>query len=411
MVRASDTDLSSAGPAGSAEEPHAENARRAWQHYAESRQLRPELLRDATYRAWKRCHALGASHHALAPRTLSPRATAALLEREERLIEAARPYLRALSQAAGRERHAATLADAEGTVLDVVGDEETVHSTPGFPGPGAVLSEAAAGANGIGTAIAEGVYVELIGPEHFMAGLQGYTCQGLPLRGPEGAVIGALATSVHRIQTANRIHEILICAAHGIEAELTHEQLERDVAHVVRESTPWVEQVELLRQDVVQLHSAGRLRLENAVRAIQNERPSSGLELVTLAERLIERFRRKAALWRDIAAGEVGAPQPVDLQGRVLDMVKLLRTELAIRQIRVSVRPHPPVHVLVDSRQLSRTLFHAFMQGLAASPLFGTLDLEVQVDPEHASASCLFSVADATPPPFPLARDVHPEAA
>ncbi|MFN6558622.1 MAG: hypothetical protein RMY28_002300 [Nostoc sp. ChiSLP01] len=122
----------------------------------------PDLLRADIYRAWERSHLQGANPHTLQAERLSSLDTERLLEKHTYLLNAVRPYFRILSQAAGRERHAVMLSNHEAILVDVIGDEQTIHGPEPFPLPGALLSEAVAGANGIGTTLAEENYTEIV---------------------------------------------------------------------------------------------------------------------------------------------------------------------------------------------------------------------------------------------------------
>jgi len=84
-----------------------------------------------------------------------------------------------------------------------------------------------------GHPLAEDGYVEIVGPEHFIAGFQQVTCQGIPLRDGAGQVVGALSTSVRRHEVSRRLHDMLLCAAHGIEAELLRASLEVRLADLL----------------------------------------------------------------------------------------------------------------------------------------------------------------------------------
>lgn len=384
-------------------EPNTETTREAWRWYVDTGELRRDLLREHIHRAWTRCHAAGASPLAMEARRLPPVETAELLARKHRLIEAARPYMRALSRAAGAERHAAMLADEAGVVLDVIGDEETVLRTEGFPGPGSLLDESIAGANGIGTPLAENAYVEVVGPEHFIEGFQVYTCQGLPIFGPRGEVAGILSASVRRIEAAERIREILICAAHGIESELRCAEIEEDVERMLRSGSDDEGTFEKLRQDIVQLHAAARVRLDEAVRAARRDRPQDVLDLVRVASRLIQRFQRKAELWRGIASDEIGIAGPVDLQQRLVDMAALLRTETAVRQVSAAVRAGPPLLVLADTRELSRRLFRSFLRAFETAPPGLPVEVSAEVDRGAGTATWAFSIDAGSCPSYPLA--------
>ncbi|MEA4907349.1 MAG: ATP-binding protein [Anaerolineaceae bacterium] len=79
------------------------------------------------------------------------------------------------------------LADAQGRLLRVSGDENALRWMERIGlAPGGDWSEAAAGTNGIGTALAVGRAVQVVGPEHLCDGWQDITCITVPIRYPWG---------------------------------------------------------------------------------------------------------------------------------------------------------------------------------------------------------------------------------
>jgi sigma-54 dependent transcriptional regulator, acetoin dehydrogenase operon transcriptional activator AcoR len=282
-----------------------DNVFSAWKKFIEAGNISEAEVSPSVLRAWKRSYEQGCSPFLMKASVLSPNETRQLLEDKKDFLQAAKPYLKALSRAAGNERHAAMLADENAIVLEIIGDEETVRD-PTFPGPGTLLSEELAGANGIGSALAENDYVELIGPEHYIQGFHVYTCQGLPMKSPEGKTIGILSTSVRRIEAAERIHEILICAAHGIEADLLRIRLEKEIANVLSNYKKDERPLEELRQDIVQIQSTARLKLEMAAMvASGTSKGEKVLNLIQAAETLSSQFQRNAILWRDLASDKL----------------------------------------------------------------------------------------------------------
>lgn len=363
--------------------PSTHSTSEVWRHYAVTGSLPESVLRAPVFRAWQRCDRAGASPFVMRAYELPPAQARSVFEQERDLIQAAAPYMRALSQAAGPERHAAMLGDSNATVLDVVGDEESVHGRQRVPGPGALLSEARAGANGIGSPLAEKGYIELVGPEHFIEGFHPFTCQGLPLYGPEGETVGVLSTSVRRVEASLRIREILICAARGIEAELMRRRLSADLQKLL-ESHGEAPVLEELEQDIVQLQGAARLRLEKAVRLARSDRQSEALRLVEAATGLIERFRLQSRLWRDIASSQTGSPRFLDLGQLVGSIAALLATEAAVRGIEVEILPSgSPVHVFADPWSLRRALFRIFLRAFDTTAPGKTLRVEVAMDERY----------------------------
>jgi transcriptional regulator of acetoin/glycerol metabolism len=361
------------------------STREAWRRYVSTGALDRTALRPPVLRAWERCHDLGASPEQPQAEALSPDATRRLLESRETLIRAARPYMTALSRAAGAERHAAMLGDESGIVLDLVGDEETVHGPEPFPGPGALLAEEVSGANGIGTPLAGEEYVELVGPEHFIGGFHVFTCQGVPFRGPDGSAVGVISTSVRRVEASARLREILVCAARGIEAELLRARLEDDVRKVL--ATASDSALARLRDDILQSLASARVRLDAAARRAPRRGLEATLGVVADAQRAIDRFGRQAALWRDLASAEVGADQPIALDALARDLVELLATEARTRGIELRAGPLDAAVVRADPRSLARALFTAMLDAFEAAGAGGVVHVSAREGPRSGAPS------------------------
>jgi transcriptional regulator of acetoin/glycerol metabolism len=352
--------------------PHPGIVLDAWRTFIRSGQI-DSAVRPQIQRAWTRSRNHGCSPYMPRAELLSPSETIALLKRESRLVEIASPFLGALSRAAGGERHAAMLGDAEGRVLKIVADAETA-SDEQFPRAGSLLSEASAGANGIGTALADGHYVELVGPEHFIEGFHSFTCQGVPLyTGPRDA-IGVISMSVRRIETADRIRDILFCASEAAECELLSAHFSRLLLRP--EGTDAV--LEELRQDIVQRIASARFQLEFAARRIASGQTAS--DLLLDAERLIDRFRRQAGVWRNLVDDSIGSPEPVAVHDLVVEFTDLLQTEARINGVTLHADQIDPVLALDDIRALTRRLLSAVLNSLQRAARGSTLHVSIGVD-------------------------------
>jgi transcriptional regulator of acetoin/glycerol metabolism len=329
--------------------------------------IAPDLLRPEVFRSWERSHLGGADPSRPRADTLSPRDTERLCEQHAALIRAAHPYMQALSHASGGERHAAMLGDARAVVLDVLGDELTVHGPERVPGPGALLDEATGGTNGMGTAIAENTYVEVIGPEHFIDGLQRFTCLGIPLRDGTAATAGVLSVAVRRPGVARRLREIMLCAAHAIEMELLAARLEEDLRRVLMAQGPDTGAFERLLGDILQAQPAVRLRLEFAAEQLSRSRLTLACDLLALAARVLSRFQRHAALWRRLALDEPEASRPLDVDTMVRELVEMLEIEAAVREVEIVVHEVEPVTVEADPHDLSLALFRCLLGAIQAA--------------------------------------------
>jgi transcriptional regulator of acetoin/glycerol metabolism len=246
------------------------------------------------------------------------------------------------------------LGDAEGRVLRIVADPLTA-ADESFPRAGSLLSEAAAGANGIGTALADGHYVELVGPEHFIEGFHPFTCQGVPLLLGSGEPLGVLSMSLRRVEAANRVRDILFCASEAAECELLSARLSEALGG--RDASAAV--LETLRQDMVQRIATTRMQLEIAARRIAEGTDAS--TVLESAERLIASFRRQAAIWRQLADEAVGSPEPIDLADLTHDFATLMATEARVAQVTLTEERLERVLVLDDAGALSRRLLTSML--------------------------------------------------
>lgn len=377
--------------------PRADAVLTAWKEFIRDGEIDP-AVRPHVRRAWQRSQAHGCSPLLPRAEVLSPEETISLLRREARLVEITSPFLGALSRAAGTERHAAMLGDADGRVLKIVADSLTANDEQ-FPRAGSLLSEAAAGANGIGTALADGHYVELIGPEHYIEGFHVFTCQGVPLHTAPGEAVGVLSMSVRRIEAADRIRDILFCASEAAECELLSAHFsDRLMQH---EGTDAI--LEALRQDIVQRIASTRFQLEMAARRIASGRSAS--DLLRDAERLIGRFRRQAGIWRNLVDDSIGSPEPVAVHDLVSEFMDLMQTEARINGVTLGGDRIQQGFAIDDARALTRRLLTVVLDSLQRAARGSALTLSVDVDPTRPDV--VVTLAGVDPAEVQFAREVR----
>lgn len=337
-----------------------------------------QMLRSKIYRAWERSHLLGANPHALQAEKLSSSDTKHLIAENSNLIQLASPYIRILSQAAGSDRHAVMLGDNQAIALNVVGDKQTVHGSEAFPGPGSLLSESVAGANGIGTPLVEADYVEIISAEHFIEGFHPFTRQGIPLRNDKQGIIGVLSISMRRADAGQRMKEILLCASHGVEADLLIANLEKDIRRVLESNPDEYQPLEDLRQDIIQAHQAARLKLEVVSRMMALNRLDYAVQLLRQAEQSIQLFRRRAEIWRNLASNEIDRLQPVSITDKISDLIDILSTEAGIRQIEIITDWYEAIAVVAEPKSLLRHLLRYFLQAFDRAGKGGIVNVAVR---------------------------------
>jgi signal transduction histidine kinase len=182
-----------------------------------------EGVRPLVADSWQRCRDYGLDPDRLRPQPRNPEAHELALERHHELLERAESHLLQVHRTLGDSPHLVALADPEGTILRLLAPPaERAAGAEVNMFEGASWSERAIGCNGVGTAIAAGEQVLLIGPEHFQEAYVGWTCIGVPLRGPDGALAGVLDMSVPNELRSVHTWGWVLSIGRAIERELEH---------------------------------------------------------------------------------------------------------------------------------------------------------------------------------------------
>jgi len=152
---------------------------------------RPMILES-----WRRCHAMQVNPSLrYAPLAVTHEDQLCHLREASQLVmRAARPVMSQLSDFLADSGYVIVLSDADGCLLEVTGDAGVRRRLASIDFvPGGDWSEAAAGTNALGTALADGHVVQLLGAEHYCSGWQDLTCTAAPIRHPlSGEIMGTL---------------------------------------------------------------------------------------------------------------------------------------------------------------------------------------------------------------------------
>ncbi|HEX3873475.1 MAG TPA: GAF domain-containing protein [Solirubrobacteraceae bacterium] len=147
------------------------------------------------------------------------------------------PMLRdLLSGATSESSHMLVISDARGVLMWIEGHHRVIEATHDMHFVcGADWSEAGAGTNALGTAIAVDHPVQIFSAEHFNRIVHPWQCSGAPIHDPAtGEILGVVDLTGH-LRTAHPHTLALVTAAAGMaEAYLRHDQLRRD--EVLREA-------------------------------------------------------------------------------------------------------------------------------------------------------------------------------
>jgi PAS domain S-box-containing protein len=184
----------------------------------------PEGVRPVVQASWERCRAYGVDPHHMRPQAPDPARLQTARGREQLLLESAGPFLQLAHEALANQPHLLALSDRHGLILRIL-------TGPGLPEEefeasnlleGASWHERDTGCNGVGTCLATGESVILIGPEHFQESYVGWTCIGVPIQSG-GEIVGALDLSVPNDHAHVHTWGWVLSLAKGIQASLARE--------------------------------------------------------------------------------------------------------------------------------------------------------------------------------------------
>ncbi len=147
------------------------------------------------------------------------------LEDNKNLILTAGPYMDQLYNFVKGSGFFAMLTDAEGCILNIIGDENILSEAFSLKMiPGAFMDEKSIGTNAMGTALAEGYAVQISGKEHYVTAYHRWTCSGAPIRGSKGQLIGSLDLTGYSEYVHSHTLGMVVAAANAIEKMLMIEE-------------------------------------------------------------------------------------------------------------------------------------------------------------------------------------------
>lgn len=206
-----------------------ERLRSLWRRYVLTGNLAPDPeIRPEIYASWCRCKEAGVDPlQKVVPKVLDEAALAERRARTARLIEIARPVMENLYRFVAGSGFMVVLADAQGFLLEIVGDPETVASAArGNFCAGADWSETVAGTNAVGTCLVTGQPLQVFSYEHYCVCSHRWCCSAAPIFDPRGNLLGAIDMT----GTFEKVHShtlgMVVAAAHAIRNQLAlHEAL------------------------------------------------------------------------------------------------------------------------------------------------------------------------------------------
>ncbi len=201
---------------------------RAWRQFIARRQLTPKmdpLVARSWQRSAPRLNPRGAPQWSYLGKT----ALARTREKHTALLALARPLMEDVYQFIEGAGGVLVLTDNTHCVLEELGDAEIVQALRALGiRPGVFVDESRAGTNAFAVAMAESAPAQIVGAEHFLALLHGYSSVAAPVFDLDGSLVGSIGVIQRAAKHTPHLLGIVVAAAKAIENQLSAEFLMRE---------------------------------------------------------------------------------------------------------------------------------------------------------------------------------------
>ncbi|KAF1049542.1 sigma-54-dependent Fis family transcriptional regulator [Xylophilus sp.] len=186
---------------------------------------------DVVETAHRRSTAFGLRAHETADvRPASSHELHELRQRNQSLFLHVRPVMETLHQQIADTRSMVVLTNSSGTILHALGDDDFLARADRVAlRPGVTWSEQSKGTNAIGTALVEGLPMQIHAQEHFLQANHFLTCSCAPILDPAGRTIGALDVSGDHQTQSKHTMALVRMSAQMVENHLFAVSFEHDV--------------------------------------------------------------------------------------------------------------------------------------------------------------------------------------
>ncbi len=199
----------------------------AWEEVVLHQQPPSRPVRKIILSSWKRCREIGLDPLiAHSPKVISGRKLTQLRQWNKDFIEISRRVMEMVEISVRGTGFMVTLADKDGHVLEVQGDQDVLAmALENYYVPGCLRSTEHSGTNGIGLCLETGNPIQLTGAEHFNVHHHPWTCSSAPIRASGGELIGAITLSGRSIGRHTHTLALVTAAAKTIESQLRERDL------------------------------------------------------------------------------------------------------------------------------------------------------------------------------------------
>lgn len=173
------------------------NVNKVWHEFTESNNLNREELRGMVADSWLRSKKAGVDPNAHSIKSeISKSKINQFYNSFKIIIDTAKPFMEAIYETVGDDGMFVRLTNAEGYVIECIGDELLLDPKVGqFFFRGKNVSEEVIGTNAIGLSLIKNIPVQVLGSEHYRKSYHSLTTSAAPIHDQTGHVIAVLSMS------------------------------------------------------------------------------------------------------------------------------------------------------------------------------------------------------------------------
>lgn len=192
----------------------------AWKQFIENGFVDSNVKQEIAD-SWRRCKSYGVDHMSGCGNDRYKVPFELKIKENAELISVAHPIMENVYNIVAGSGFAIILADKDGYIIDVVGDNDVMKRADELNFvKGALWTEEAVGTNAIGTALYMDKPIQTIGAEHYGVKQHSWTCSAAPIHDEEGNLIGCINMSGIYYKAHSHTLGIVTAAAQSIQKQL-----------------------------------------------------------------------------------------------------------------------------------------------------------------------------------------------
>lgn len=194
----------------------------AWDDFVNSGKIKQEIIDSQIAESWIKCANSGVNpSNGKGHIILENHALQELVEKNETIINTAKPLMQNLYKFFKGSSFVVVLTDAQGYILELFGDHDRLRSAQKLNFlPGANWKEDDVGTNAIGTVLSMGNPIQVSGAEHFCRQHHCWTCSAAPIMDEYGKIAAVLDISGPANSSYSHTLGMVVAAAAAITMQL-----------------------------------------------------------------------------------------------------------------------------------------------------------------------------------------------